>query len=69
MDEINLMLNGEPVTVANRTNVQQLLLAQKIQLDRVAVVCGGDVVPKSMWSSTLCEEGNVIEIFGVVAGG
>ncbi|QYJ96045.1 sulfur carrier protein ThiS [Shewanella alkalitolerans] len=69
MSEISLSLNGQIIQVPDNASLQSMLESQQIALDSVALVRAGEVVPKSQWALTLCEAGDVIELFGVVAGG
>ncbi|MXR67473.1 sulfur carrier protein ThiS [Shewanella spartinae] len=69
MSEISLSLNGQLIQVPANASLLSMLEDQQITLDSVALVRAGEVVPKSLWALTLCEAGDVIELFGVVAGG
>ncbi|MFV7770458.1 sulfur carrier protein ThiS [Shewanella marisflavi] len=69
MSEIRISVNGLPVTLPTGTSLLAMLTAQSINLDSVALVRGGELVPKSRWAVTECEADDVVEIFGVVAGG
>ena len=69
MSKIQITVNGQLLSVAYGSSLQQILLDQQIALDSVALLRGNRVVPKSQWSFTTCEDGDVIELFGVVAGG
>jgi thiamine biosynthesis protein ThiS len=69
MSKILVTVNGQSLSIADDSSLQDLLLHQEVHLDSVALVSRGQVVPKSLWASTICKEGDVIELFGVVAGG
>ncbi|CAM4103963.1 MULTISPECIES: sulfur carrier protein ThiS [Shewanella] len=69
MNEISISLNGQLIQVPVSTSLEAMLEAQAVALDSIALVRGGEVVPKSTWSEVECQADDVIEIFGVVAGG
>ncbi|MCG9712270.1 sulfur carrier protein ThiS [Shewanella insulae] len=69
MSEISLSLNGQLIQVPADASLLSILERQQVAIDCVALVRAGEVVPKSQWASTQCEPGDVIELFGVVAGG
>ncbi|GIU26804.1 hypothetical protein TUM4644_23170 [Shewanella colwelliana] len=69
MNQINIKVNGEPFTVSKDESLETLLLSYQVNLNSVALVRGGQVVPKTLWAITPCEADDEIELFGVVAGG
>ncbi|AQS36353.1 sulfur carrier protein ThiS [Shewanella psychrophila] len=66
---IKVMLNDELTVLTNDLSIQSLLLQQNIAANSVAVVCNGQVLPKSRWEGTLCRHGDKFEVFALVAGG
>ncbi|QYJ87739.1 sulfur carrier protein ThiS [Shewanella mesophila] len=69
MSKVQITINGQALSIADNSSLQQILLDRQVALDSVALLKGSRVVPKSQWAFTTCVDGDVIELFGVVAGG
>lgn len=68
-DEITVVINDEAKTIPGTINIQQLIIAQGLGLNSIALVCNGQVIPKSEWQTQRCHQEDHFEIFTVVAGG
>lgn len=66
---IRVTINDEVMNVPSAMNIQGLIDLQELAVNSVALVCNGQVVPKSQWQARLCNEDDRFEIFSVVAGG
>lgn len=61
-------INGEQVNAAGMT-VMQYLASEKLSPERVAVMLGNDILPKSSYESTVLADGDELEVIGFVGGG
>lgn len=66
---LNLSVNGEPHTFAEKLTVSGLIAALGYAGKRIAVERNGDIVPKSRHASTELLEGDRLEIVVAVGGG
>lgn len=66
---MRLVLNGEPVELAEQSTVERLLQQLGIGRERVAVELNGDIVPKAGYETQLLSDGDKIEIVHFVGGG
>jgi len=63
-----IRVNGDDATYV-RQSVAELLASRGIEVRGVAVALNGEVVSRSLWSSTMIEDGAAVEIVTAVAGG
>lgn len=61
-------INGEWQDVAGQT-LAEYLANTSYDGKRIAVECGGEIVPRSRYSVTKLKDGDVIEIVSFVGGG
>ena len=61
-------INGEQVNAEGLT-VLQYLAQEKLAPERVAVMLGNEILPKSRYDSTVLSEGDELEVVGFVGGG
>jgi sulfur carrier protein len=66
---VRLTVNGEPVELADRTTVADLVAARTEDHRRVAVARNAAVVPRSAWPATVLLDGDAVELLVAVAGG
>lgn len=66
---MNIVLNGEPRSLANAPTVLELLQAEGLGERRVAVEINGEIVPRSRHAEHLLGEGDRIEIVHALGGG
>ncbi len=66
---MDLVINGEPLQLAEPATVAAVLEARGMAGKRVAVEKDGEIVPKSRHAATLIEPGSRIEIVVAVGGG
>jgi sulfur carrier protein len=64
-----VFLNGEPHSIADGSNVDDLLQALGVRRDGPAVALNDDVVPRARHRDTQLREGDRLEIIVAVAGG
>ena len=61
-------INGEEIQAAGMT-VSQYLAQEKLAPERVAVMLGNDILPKSEYERTVLSDGDELEVVGFVGGG
>lgn len=66
---IELVINDEAFVIPKGMSLAGLITRQQLEPKSVAVVCNGEIVPRSHWQEKVCEVADQIEIFSVVAGG
>jgi thiamine biosynthesis protein ThiS len=66
---MTLFLNGEPVEVAARLSVAEMLDLQGLPRAGIAVERNREIVPKSRFGDTFLSDGDRIEIVQFVGGG
>lgn len=66
---MRITINGQSRTVANVSNLSQLLVELDMAGKRIAVERNGEVVPKSRHPETVVADGDRFEIIVAVGGG
>ncbi|MEQ9320644.1 MAG: sulfur carrier protein ThiS [Polyangiaceae bacterium] len=66
---MNLVVNGDPVTVDDGATVRALIEQLELTEGPVAVERNGEVVPRAEHAETRLEEGDAVEIVHFVGGG
>ena len=66
---MDILLKGEPRTLAAPASVQQLLQAEGLQERRVAVEVNGEIVPRSRHAEWALVAGDRVEIVHALGGG
>lgn len=69
MATFKIQLNGETVQVEEGATLSSLLSERGLNPKSVLIECNGEAVFRRNWDETLCQSGDEIEIFKVVAGG
>lgn len=68
-DVINIMVNGQPQTLAVGSTIIDLLQAIGVRTDLVAVEVNLDIVPKQQHAATIVQAGDQVEVVTLVGGG
>ena len=66
---MQISINGQPQTVASAQTVSELLTELQLAGKRIAVERNGEVVPKSLHTTTTLADGDRFEIIVAVGGG
>jgi sulfur carrier protein len=66
---MDILLNGEPRTLAVSASVLQLLQAEGLENRRVAVEVNGEIVPRSRHADWALAAGDRVEIVHALGGG
>lgn len=66
---IELVVNGERRTLADRATVEDLVDALGCGRRGVAVAVNAAVVPRSAWAATALSAGDAVEVLHAVRGG
>ena len=68
---MNLVLNGEPATIADDTTITGLLATLDVPPEGrgVAVAVDAEVVPRGQWARTVLHDGARVEVVHAVQGG
>ena len=69
MEKIEITVNGEPRSVAQRLTITALLAEMGIQPGRIAVEVNEQIVPKAEHGTTPLAAGDKVEIVSFVGGG
>jgi sulfur carrier protein len=66
-----VVLNGQELQMAVSSTVEQVVrgATQREDLRGIAVARNRRVVPRSLWAATELEEGDVLDLVGVMQGG
>ena len=66
---MRIIVNGEPMEVADSTTVDQLVQQLEYEKVRVVVAVNLEFVPRSAYGDTTLKESDELEIVAAVAGG
>ncbi len=66
---MNVVVNGEARSVAERTSVGDLALSLGAATAGVAVAVNEEVVARSAWATTGLSDGDRVEVLGAMQGG
>ncbi|HBZ47319.1 MAG TPA: sulfur carrier protein ThiS [Stenotrophomonas sp.] len=69
MNFVNITLNGEPRQLPQSATVQDLLQAEHLAERRVAVEVNAEIVTRSLHTTHVLEDGDVVEIVHALGGG
>ena len=67
--QIQIVLNGEPLSLAEGSSVAELLQQLELHGRRIAVELNRDIVVRSAHATTLLRDGDRIEIVHAIGGG
>ena len=66
---ILIHINNVAQSLTQPTSLAELILAQNIALDSIALVLNTQVVPRNRWQTILWQHEDKLELFSAVAGG
>ena len=66
---MDILLNGEPLPLAETTTLGELLESQHLAQRRVAVEINGEIVPRSRHGEHVLHAGDQVEIVHALGGG
>jgi len=66
---MQLIINGQPATVAEALRLPELLALKGLNPERLAVELNGDIVPKSRYHEVILHEQDTLELLSFVGGG
>ena len=66
---MTITLNGSPHEVADGTTVEQLVTVLSLPERGVALAMNSEVVPRSVWASTLVQPNSRVEVITPAQGG
>ncbi len=66
---INIMVNGQPQTLAAGSTIIELLQSIGVRTELVAVEVNLDIVPKQQHAATIIRDGDHVEVVTLVGGG
>jgi len=66
---VNLRLNGEPAEFVDGTDLASVVAVLSCAGRGVAVAVNGEVVPRSLWSTTTLRAGDAVEVLTAAQGG
>lgn len=66
---MQVIVDGDPLELADSTTVADVVLGQVADARRVAVARNGEVVPRSAWPTTRLTNGDAVEVLVATAGG
>lgn len=64
-----ITINGEKKEGYEEISVEEMLLKEGYQKDRIAVERNGEIIPKSALKDQLLHSGDVVEVVSFVGGG
>jgi sulfur carrier protein len=66
---IEIMLNGVVTSIPTDSHIEAVVRMVTVSPKGIAAALNGEVVSRSLWGSTSCQAGDVIEIVTAAAGG
>ena len=69
MSEISITVNGEALSLASGSSLQQLLEKLGMGAGRIAVERNLEIVPRSLYGDTILSEGDILEVVQAIGGG
>jgi sulfur carrier protein len=67
--QINLVVNGEPVSCHPQTKLPELLTQLNLNPRLIAVEYNGEILHRQYWMDTQVQQGDRLEIVTIVGGG
>ncbi len=64
-----ILVNGQGAPEAERLSLRQYLEESGYRLDRVAVECNGEIVPRATYAERVLADGDHLEIVHFMGGG
>jgi sulfur carrier protein len=69
MNQIQILLNGQPHNLTPPMSLSQLLNQLDIETKGTAIAMDGEVIPSHHWSEFPLEQGLKLQVFHAIAGG
>lgn len=66
---IFVQINGEQHTLEAELSVYDVLILLDMPLDKIAVECNREIVPRSLFNETRIGDGDQLEIIHFIGGG
>jgi sulfur carrier protein len=66
---ISVCINGSSQTFAHQISITDLVASLNLTGKRIAIECNSEIVPRSMFTQRLLEDGDKIEVVVAVGGG
>lgn len=66
---MQITLNGKPYTLEQPVNLAGLSQILKLEKTQVAIELNREIIPRSLYSETMLDEGDEIEIVTFIGGG
>ena len=66
---MHIQLNGEAYTLSETLSVAGLLEHLQLAVRRVAVELNFEILPRSLYETTLLKEGDMLEVVHAIGGG
>jgi thiamine biosynthesis protein ThiS len=66
---ITIHINGESQQAPDSQTVEELLKSFKMPLDRIAVECNLEILPRDRWAHVRVQDGDRLEVVHFVGGG
>ena len=68
-DKEMVFVNGKSVEYQKDMTLKELLLEQGFIMERIAVECNGEIVPKAVYDKRILKEEDRLEVVNFVGGG
>jgi len=69
MPDVDILLNGQPLTLAPAASIADLLRMEGLADRRVAVEVNGTIVPRGAHASHALADGDKVEVVHALGGG
>ena len=66
---MNITLNDKTITLDNETSLQQLIERELSTTQNIAVAINNSLINRTMWSSTILQEGDNVVVIAAAYGG
>lgn len=66
---MNITLNDKTITLDNETSLQQLIEQELSTTQNIAVAINNCLIKRTMWSSTILQEGDNVVVIAAAYGG
>ncbi len=66
---MNITLNDKTTTLDNETSLQQLIERELSTTQNIAVAINNSLIKRTMWSSTILQEGDNVVVIAAAYGG
>ncbi|WP_420238709.1 sulfur carrier protein ThiS [Telmatobacter bradus] len=64
-----ITLNGNSMDDADHLSLAELVVREHFPLNRIAVACNGEIVPRTEYSGKQLADGDVVDVVWMVSGG